>query len=140
MKKTTTFFLFIATILVAACGTKVNPPASVKTSFDKQFPGVSAKWEKEDGNYEAMFTSGKQEMSATFEENGTMIESEAEIAVTELPASVRDYISKNYNGATIKEASKITLADGTVQYEAAIKGKDVIFDASGSFLKEVVDE
>ena len=42
-------------------------------------------------------------------------------------------------GKNIKEGAKITKADGTVNYEAEVNGTDVIFDASGKFIKEAKD-
>jgi hypothetical protein len=35
--------------------------------------------------------------------------------------------------------AKITKADGTVNYEAEVDGKDVIFNSIGKFLKEAKD-
>ncbi len=125
-----------AGIFLIACSSAENTPAAVKDSFAKQFPGTSVKWEKEDGNYEAVFTWEKKEMSTVYDSTGRILESETEIAVTELPETAKNYISAHYNGAVIKEASKITLADGSIQYEAALKEKDVIFDANGNFVKE----
>ena len=59
--------------------------------------------------------------------------------VTELPANVLSYVKEHYKGKTIKEASKITKATGIVNYEAEVSGMDVIFDASGKFIKEMKD-
>jgi hypothetical protein len=112
-------------------------PATVKQSFAKQFPGATAKWEKEDGKYEANFKHMSHEMSALFEANGTMTESEIEIKTSELPAGVTSYIKEHHKGATIQEAAKITKANGEVNYEAEVHGKDLIFDAAGKFLKEI---
>jgi Putative beta-lactamase-inhibitor-like, PepSY-like len=114
-------------------------PAAVKESFAKQFPGAAAKWEKEDGKFEAGFKQNGNSMSSLFEANGTMTESEMEIKVSELPVSVADYVKTNYKGIAVKGAAKITKANGEVNYEAELKGKDLIFDAAGNFLKEVKD-
>jgi hypothetical protein len=76
-------------------------------------------------------------MSALYEANGTMTESEMDIKVSDLPASVLAYVKENYKGKKIKEGAKITKSDGTVNYEAEVDGKDVIFDATGKFLKEM---
>jgi hypothetical protein len=133
--------LFVCTaISLTACGQKIDAskvPAVIKESFTKQFPGATAKWEKEDGKYEAAFKQNSNTMSALFEENGMMTESEMEIKVAELPAPASAYIKANYVSATVKGAAKITKANGEVNYEAELKGKDVIFDATGNFLKEV---
>ena len=131
-----------AVVWLTACSQKIDAskvPAPVKESFAKLFSGATPKWEKEeDGKYEAGFKHNGQEASALFEANGTMTESEIEIAITELPAGVKEYIKTHYNVAGIKDAAKITPASGKVEYEAAIKGKDIIFDINGNFIKEIV--
>jgi hypothetical protein len=78
-------------------------------------------------------------MSALFEANGAMTESEMEIKVKELPAAILEYVKTNRKGAAIKEAAKVTKANGEVNYEAEVNGKDMIFDAAGNFLKEEKD-
>jgi hypothetical protein len=114
-------------------------PTAVKAAFAKQYPGAVAKWEKEDGKYEAGFKQNGSNMSALFEANGTMTESEMDIKVADLPTTVLAYVKEHYSGKKIKEGAKITKADGTVNYEAEVDGKDVIFDANGKFLKEMKD-
>lgn len=130
----------ITAIVFAANAQKVDAstvPAAVKTSLAKQYPGTTAKWGKDDGKYEAGFDHNGHEMSALFEASGTMRESEMEIKVSELPASVMQYITTHHKGATVKEAAKIAKANGEVNCEAEVKGKDLVFDANGKFLKEV---
>lgn len=112
-------------------------PAAVKASFTKQYPGVAVKWEKENGKYEAGFKQNGNTMSALFEANGTMTESEMDIKIADLPASVTAYVKEHYKGKSIKEGAKITKADGTVNFEAEVDGKDLIFDANGKFLREM---
>ena len=131
---------FVAAIGFSACGQKISAdkvPASVKASFSKAYPGAAVKWEKENGEYEASFKENGNSMSAMFAPSGPMTESEMDIKVNTLPAAVLAYVKKNYPGKTIKEGSKITKANGTVNYEANVSGKDVIFDDKGKFLKEV---
>ena len=142
MKKIMMMVVLAALIAFSACAQKLKEadvPAAVKASFAKQYSGVTAKWEKEDGKYEAGFKKDGNSMSALFEANGTMTESEMDIKVSDLPATVLAYVKEHYKGKTIKEGAKITKADGTVNYEAEVDGKDVIFDAAGKFLKEVKD-
>ena len=140
MKKLLLMTALVAAIGFSACAQKLDAskvPAAVKTTFAKQYPGVTAKWEKEDGKYEAGFKHNGNTMSALFEANGTMTESEMDVKVTDLPAAVLAYVKVHYKGKNIKEGAKITKADGTVNYEAEVDGRDVIFDANGKFLKEV---
>ncbi len=126
-----------------AFGQKVNAskvPATAKTYFSKNFPTVTnAKWEIENGSYEANFKEKGNKMSATFDNNGNWMETESKIKVSELPKSVIDYVAKNYADQKIKGAAKLTMAKGVTNYEAEIKGKDLIFDSKGGFIKEIKD-
>ncbi len=108
-------------------------PLVVEQAFQKQYPGVKHKWEKEGNKYEAEFKFQNHEMSSLYETNGALVETEVEISVKELPAEVTRYVAEHHLGK-IKEASKITKADGSVEYEAEVKGGDAIFDSKGSFL------
>lgn len=114
-------------------------PTNVKASFAKQYPGAVAKWEKEAGKYEVNFKQNGNTMSALYESNGSLAETEMDIRVADLPATVQAYVKEHYKGKSVKEAAKITKADGTINYEAEVNGKDVIFDGAGKFLKEVKD-
>ena len=142
MKKILVCSMISLTVSLVASSQKLNAskvPAAVKEGFTRQFPGVAAKWEKEDGDYEAGFKQDGHEMSAVFTANGTLKETETVIAVAELPATVKSYMNTHYKDASIKEAAKITSPGGKTEYEAAIKGKDIIFDATGKFLREATD-
>ncbi len=120
-------------------------PKSVLTSFQTYFKGAKANaWDKEkNGEFEAEFEMNKVEMSANFSSDGTLIETEEEIAISSLPKSVEEYINKNYLGSKIEEAAKITDASGKMTYEAEIKkGKEeveLLFDSNGQFLKKVAE-
>lgn len=142
MKQFIALLIVSTTVSVTACAQKIDAskvPLAVKESFIKKFPGITPVWEMEDGKYEAGFDQQKHEMSVLFEANGTMTESEMEISIAELPAAATAYIKKNHPGVTIKEAAKITKADGEVNYEAEVKDGDLIFDSKGNFLKKVKD-
>lgn len=132
-------------------------PAAVKEGFRKHFPDVKkAEWEKEGANYEAEFEMSRVAMdnpkakkeevekSAVFSASGELLETEEEINVSALPASITEYITKNYAGYKVEEAAKITDNKGAVTYEAEVeKGKeefDLLFDANGGFLKKEVEK
>lgn len=113
-------------------------PAPVKTSFQKNFPQAKVdKWEKEGVNFEAEFELNKSEQSVLFDAQGSIIETEIEIEISQLPNGVLDYVKTNYKGQSVKEAAKITDTKGTVTYEAEIKGMDLLFDSNGKFIKEI---
>jgi hypothetical protein len=113
---------------------KSNILEVVKTALSKTYPNAkSIKWDKEESNYEASFKIDNLDHSVLFDAKGNILESE--VAVKELPKNVLEYLNKNYPNQKITELAKITDAKGVVTYEAEIKGKDLIFDANGKFLK-----
>ncbi len=141
MKKGFTLTAIFGVAVLFAIAQKIDAakvPAPVKAAFEKKYPGSAAKWELEDGKYEAGFKKGKTEMAATFDASGNFEEQETEIKTTELPAAVTDYLKKHFN-KPIKEASAIVLANGTINYEAVINKTAYVFDAKGNFIKEGKD-
>lgn len=142
MKKNLVLAVLVTAIGLSAGAQQIDAskvPAAVKTAFAKKYPDQPVKWEKENGQFEAGFKQNGKNSSALFTADGTMIESEMEIKVAELPAPVLAYVKTHYKGAVVKEGAKITKADGTVNYEAEVNSKDVIFDEKGNFIKEVKD-
>jgi hypothetical protein len=118
----------------------ITVPATVKTAFEKAFPASSkVKWEKEAANYEVNFLQQDKKMSAVYDSQGDLQETELTIKVTELPATVTAYIDQHHKGAKIKEAAKITKANGELNYEAEVNKTDLLFDADGKFIKEAKD-
>jgi uncharacterized protein YdeI (BOF family) len=121
-------------------GKIANPPDVAKAAFDKAFPGSkNVKWEKEGSEFEVSFSNNGKIMSAVLDGKGILKESEVELKASELPADILQYIKDHYKGAKIKEAAKITYANGEVNYEAEVNKIDVMFDKDGKFLKEVKD-
>jgi len=112
-------------------------PAAATAAFKKAFPGVQgAKWEKEDGHFEAGFTQGGSEMSALLTPAGELLETETEMRPSQLPVPVREVLATRYKAAKVTEAAKIlTHKTGAVTYEAEVRegGKkhDLIFTADG---------
>ena len=116
-------------------------PAIVKSAFAKKYPAVKkVSWEKEKENYEANW-GGKsgEDNSVMFSPTGNFIEIVEAISIDKLPSSIAPFIAKNYNGAKIKEAGKVTDALGKHTIEVEIKGKDLIFDEKGNFIKNSKD-
>jgi len=130
-----TMFLFSA-----ACAQDIKSseiPAVVKSALVKKYPeATKASWEKENGNYEANWGGkSREDNAAQFTPGGVFVEIEKAISVNELPASVKSYVKNHEGGATIKEAARITDANGKTTYEAEVRGKDLIFDEKGNYLK-----
>ena len=78
----------------------------------------------------------REDNSAVFTPSARFLEIVIAIPVDQLPSNIATYVIKNYKGAKIKEAGKVTDALGKHMFEAEIKGKDLIFDDKGAFIKE----
>ncbi len=142
MKKLFIVVVVTGAIAFSACGQKLKEsqvPVEVKSAFQKQYPSITASWDKEDANYEANFKQNGKAMSTVIDKNGTIVETETDIPVSELPKEVQDYMKTHYTGIKIEEAARIVKANGDVNYEAEVHHKDVVFDAKGKFVKETKD-
>ena len=136
------FLVLVAGTTLSAFGQKLKESqisAAAKSTFEKKYPGLKGSWEKEDANYEVNFKQNGKSMSSLIDINGTIIETETVIPVSDLPKLVKAYMQKHYAGVKIKEAAKIVKASGEVNYEAEVNKKDIVFDANGNFLKEAND-
>jgi hypothetical protein len=135
------FILLLAVLLCSntlSAKESTNIPPAVKSAFSKSYAGATkVKWETEDGHYEVHFNYKKQEISVLYNAAGSVVETETGIPVASLPAAAQKYASAK---GKIKEASKIVSAAGSVQYEAEVGQKDLIFDEKGNFLKEKVEK
>ena len=72
-------------------------------------------------------------MSVLFNEDGTKDAVEVSIAIDELPEAAKKYATAK---GVIKDAAKITKADKSIQYEAEVNGKDLLFDEQGKPLQK----
>ena len=116
-------------------------PATVTSVFKYNYPNATnAKWEMEDGMYEVTFQNAKKEMSVLYSNKGQLAMTETACEVSELPAGVMEYVTKNMAGAKITEATKQVDAMGNVSYEAKVNNADYLFSATGQFMLKQVDE
>jgi len=137
--------IILLTITAALLGTGavvkaagiLEVPAAVKQSLAKKYPNASkVTWEKEKGNFEANWGGNSgEDTSVTFTPSGEFVEEVDAIPVSQLPPTVFEYVKTNYKGTKIKEAGRVTNAAGKKMFEAEIKGKDLLFDENGKFLK-----
>ncbi|MEO9146794.1 MAG: PepSY-like domain-containing protein [Ginsengibacter sp.] len=117
---------------------QLHVPTTVRTALTKKYPEASkVTWEKEKGNYEANWGGRDGEAnSVQFTPSGEFIEIVQNISAKSLPAGVLSYMKEHYKGAKLGDTGKVTDANGITFYEVEIKGRDVIFDESGNFVKE----
>ncbi len=112
-------------------------PAKVKSAFANSYTKAEkVKWQKEHGKFEVSFVNGADKMSVVYNQDATVEETETAIPADKLPAIAKKYAEAK---GKIKETAIIVKADGSKVYEAEVNGKDLLFDMTGKFLKEVKD-
>lgn len=139
MKK---YFLLVVTLLtITLSGFAINVPKAVSDAFAKKFPGATnIKWGKENAKeYEAEFTLNGKSASANFLTDGSWVETEMEISISEAPAPVTAAVQKKHPGASILKVYKIDNSKGELTYEAEIKTgnkkQEMILKADGTIIK-----
>ena len=112
----------------------------VKKEFAKKYPAAqSVKWDSEESNeWEAEFTVNGKEMSASFDDKGVWLETEAEITEKELPAAVANTLNNEFAGFKTGEMS--TIENPKMKgFEMVLKkgetSLEVVFDNSGKVIK-----
>jgi hypothetical protein len=140
MKNILILLVVFSISLVSAFGQK-NAPENVKKEFAKKYPAAqSVKWASEEANeWEAEFTANGKEMSASFDDKGVWLETEAEITEKELPVAVANTLKNEFSGYKTREIS--TIEDPKMKgYELSLKkgetSLEVVFDNSGKVIKK----
>lgn len=121
----------MATVAHAQKLNAAKVPAPVIAAFTKLHVGTKVLWEMEKQDYEAGFKLNGKETSEVYSAKGMLLETETAIKPSELPAAVLAKLK----GTKIAEAAKITKANGSIYYEAELKGKDLLFDVNGNPVK-----
>jgi len=133
-----TVYLFLFG-LSSFCQVKV--PDAVKTAFNNKFPTASdVKWEKESKTeLEANFKMNNTNVSANFKLDGSWVETETIIPVSELPAAVSKVVNTQYPGGNYRRAERIERPGGKIMYQVNIKvngkKKELELNEDGSTVK-----
>ena len=134
------FLLVLGILLFTIPALAIDVPAAVADAFAKKFPGASkVKWGKENAKeYEAEFQWNGKSGSANFLADGTWVESELEVDITEVPAAVSLAAKTKYPAGNILKAYKIERAN-SVSFELEIKNgtkkTELILKPDGSIVK-----
>lgn len=110
MKKTIFIFAALAFGLFACAQT---PPKSVTDNFAKKFTGATkVSWDQEKENeWEAEFKMNGTEMSASFDNAGKWLATEAVLKEKDLPANVTKAVKAAYEGWEIEGVECIETPD-----------------------------
>ena len=125
------------TICVTSCQSNTKTadvPKAIQARFKKDYPDAGKPtWELENGRYEAAYTKDNQEVSVTYNIDGTIFQTETDIDPEALPQPIRDYVATELENNVITGATKIILSTGEVSYEAEVDTTDYLFDGNGQY-------
>jgi hypothetical protein len=125
---------------MSACS-QSRVPETVKTTFKKKFPSAQhVDWGREGKTeWEAEFRMNGKDMSANFDLHGHWKETETDLSVPELPASVQTELQQHFADYKIKEAA-YTQTELSDMYEVIIKKGshrlEITFDKQGKMTNE----
>ncbi len=131
----------LSILLIALCSFAGNPPTIVQKAFKQKFPKAEkVKWVKEKANeWEAEFVLKGIKSSANFSADGTWLETECEIPISQLPQTVIISIKKQFSDWEVVGADKIESSKNGIKYEADIKSgkkkKTIFLTPDGTFSK-----
>ncbi len=113
---------------------EVPPP--VKKQNKLSFPlAKKIFWYRENGQYIAEFMIEKVMYEACYDRSGNLLKTEKDVLANELPNAIIHY-AKNINpGELIEGGQKITDNTGRIRWRIVLKGKEILFDEEGNFLR-----
>ena len=102
-------------------------PAPVRAAFQHAYPHATVRGystEVENGRriYEVESREGSVGRDVSFGADGSVLEVEETVAMTQLPAAVRDAITRQAAGAAVTRAERVVAA-GDTTYEFKIRGR-----------------
>lgn len=115
----------------------INPPTTVSTKFQTDYPNINATWVMNGDNYSAEYKDVNTNMkkSIIYDTNGNIVSNNNEIGIGNYPGAIGDYYTKNYP----KDIFTVWSSDdgsGNKSYYA--KGKENIlwFDKDGKYMSK----
>lgn len=147
MKKSLYLLLFFGSLMTAG---RVDAqfrsiPSVVTDSFKLKYPtAANVSWSDKVSNFQASFMVGKDRIVAKYDSKGVWLQSWQKITKDELPAPVKDGLSKSkYAGAewVIKSVTEYHNPGNVTQYgilvqKSDIQKKNLLFSSDGQLLKD----
>lgn len=122
--------ILISCVLVG-CSSGIAAPSPVQQAFDRNYPGVKAKWQEQPYGYEAVFSKGGMEYEAEYSRTGQWLETEYEVEENQFSAIVLQRVRQQYPGYAITKREIELTPNGTfyeVEIESGGQELELYFD------------
>ena len=135
-----TFFLLVVLSLRLSAQSD-DVPSLVQDKFKTEFPGAKdIEWSTDENNYVVEFNVGITMYTCVYDESGNQLEKAELINDEAVPATLLDYIKKNYPEAYSSYTEKVTNDKNEVFYRSTVENEDntmvLISDLSGKITQE----
>ena len=112
----------ICSVMATACSSDDNLAVNeaVITAFQQKYPNTTAKWGFENNLYKAEFVKNGAEVDAWFQADGTWVKSETDLQVSDLPANLKEIITRDYAQYVIDDVDWIETPNGNY-YEVELE-------------------
>lgn len=118
-------------------------PAPVQQAFQAKFSkATDIEWKREGDQYKISFDMGNDDHDAFYNASGKLVSHSYEILKSQLPATVRAAVRKEFPNHRIDDVDKIE-RDGAVTYQVELDGKPdmkCVFRANGKLISKVEDD
>lgn len=119
----------------------VKTPSVVLNTFQSEFPeATDIEWEEFKDDYEVEFEIENIDHTAILSSDGNLIKYKYDILLSELPETVNQTISSNYDSTKIDD-TEILKIDGytyyQIEFEKNLMDDQVIFNATGEINSEI---
>jgi hypothetical protein len=145
--------LFISVLLISSVvaeaqpsSTKVEVPAAVSQAFKSKYPAAkNITWSQADAKaYDADFESDGTAYTASFFQDGKWLQTESGIESDDLPQTVQDKLSKQFNGYLVTDAELIDHRDKGRLYNVHLeRGEETVvltFNEDGKVIEREKDD
>ncbi|HRI62397.1 MAG TPA: PepSY-like domain-containing protein [Saprospiraceae bacterium] len=137
--------LFVASKCDDDDGSTIELPAVIQNYLNSNYSGYKIEESELDSLctgtavYDVELEGPKdKEVQLTFDTEGNLLFTEAEIKTNDLPTAIAAGINAKYAGAVVEEAARLDLTGGGTQYEVELKqGQthlEVLFAADGTVI------
>lgn len=117
---------------------------SIRSSLESRYSGVdfnSIEWQMNSkGGFDGLFTYDARQLKATFEQDGTWVQTSEEVVLEDLPENLRNSLEANAGQMQISRIERVETSDSQVFYDVMFHGREPVrFDESGNEVAEERD-
>jgi hypothetical protein len=138
--KPITLLLCLICFVSSSFAQQVNVPLEVQKNQKQRYPvNKVLAWKLIHDQYEAEMDIAEVPVKVTYDKAGQWLFTETKIESSDLPSNVVQFLQTNFQGQEITYSSKVSFADGTLNFKTTVNQIKLIFDAMGRLIRKDLD-